>query len=139
MRDVYEMVPYTWRHPIKRMKWLRRNKRQRIRQGFCDADVWNMDRWFLAVVPAMLRVLSNDIAFPDQEFGSLEEWQDWLVSLAEAFESCTREAIEDQNQYADDPKDTRYFDRQLELETQAEKRVQDAMTEMGKHFMSLWS
>ena len=139
MKNLKDLVPYTWRHPIKHWRWMHKAKKQRLERGFCDADVWNMDRWFLVVVPPMLRELAEEGAFPDQYFETFEDWRDWLVSLAEAFESCTWDALEDQNEYRDDHNDTRYYTREIELEEQAKVRLQDAMTEMGKHFLSLWS
>ena len=43
--------------PFKRFKLLILNIQfayQRIRYGFCESDVWEINRWFLNVVPAML-------------------------------------------------------------------------------------
>ena len=32
---------------------------QRIKYGFCEADIWEMDTWFLKTIPAMLLHLKN--------------------------------------------------------------------------------
>ena len=39
--------------------------RQRVFQGYCDMDVWNLDNWFLDVVPDMLQQLRDKgIGYP---------------------------------------------------------------------------
>lgn len=32
---------------------------QRIRLGYCDADLWDIDEWFLSVIVPMLRQFNN--------------------------------------------------------------------------------
>ena len=32
---------------------------QRIKRGYCDADLWEIDRWFLALIVPMLRQFSE--------------------------------------------------------------------------------
>lgn len=39
------------KHPLKNMKYCI----QRIKRGYCDADLWDIDHWFLAVIVPMLR------------------------------------------------------------------------------------
>lgn len=49
-------------NPVKFIRRLGRNIRnsyQRIRYGYCDRDVWEIDDWFLNVVPNMLRDLKE--------------------------------------------------------------------------------
>ena len=64
----------TWKerireNPFQKIKrWVTNVRRtyHRAKYGFCDFDVWEMDSWFLAVVPAMLEHLRNNHSgFPD--------------------------------------------------------------------------
>ena len=52
-------------------KWFRRELRfacQRVRQGYCDMDVWNLYDWFLDVVPDMLQQLrEKGVGYPVTE------------------------------------------------------------------------
>ena len=138
MKNVKDYVPWTWKRPIQRLKWLHKAKKQRIERGYCDGDLWNMDQWFLEVIPPMLRQLAeDDLGFPEPEFGTKEEWKDWLTTLADHFEACSEVAIEDQNPYKHE--DDRYWPRHDALEVMAQARLEDAFKEMGKHFHSLWS
>lgn len=47
-------------NPVRIVKrWLRNIKHayQRIKYGYCERDVWDIDRWFLNVMPNMLQEL----------------------------------------------------------------------------------
>lgn len=78
---------------------------QRIRRGYCDADLWDMDGWFLWVIVPMLRQFSETIpslpmwlyeqciAETEYESGSDElnkicyqKWKIILNELADKFE-----------------------------------------------------
>lgn len=52
-------------------KWFWRElrfARQRVRQGYCDMDVWNLYAWFLDVVPDMLQQLrEKGVGYPVTE------------------------------------------------------------------------
>ena len=38
---------------------------QRIRRGYCDADLWSFDYWFLNVVPAILKQFAKEsVGYP---------------------------------------------------------------------------
>ena len=56
---------------IRPFLWLRDTVRyccQRIRYGFCDADLWEIDSWFVNIMPAMLqRFKDTRVSSPDFE------------------------------------------------------------------------
>ena len=43
------------KNPIKNLKYCI----QRIKRGYCDADLWAIDEWFLAVIVPMLRQFND--------------------------------------------------------------------------------
>lgn len=46
---------------FKSLKWAW----QRATKGYCEKDVWNIDSWFLSIIPYMLEELKNDhVGFP---------------------------------------------------------------------------
>lgn len=67
---------------------------QRIRRGFADCDIWNMDHFLLKLLPAMLRNLADGCTgYPDQLLldgkempQSFESYTDWLRDMADALE-----------------------------------------------------
>lgn len=77
-------------HPWKFFAQCGRNMRaawQRITKGYCYRDAWNMDDWFLAVAPPMLRAIADDISYPgNDEFPTWEDWHRYLYHLAAQFE-----------------------------------------------------
>lgn len=140
MRDIKKYIPWSWKHPIKTMLQRHKFRKQRSERGYCDADIWDMDCWFLDVIPTMLRQLADDdLGFPEPTFSTHEEWKDWLISLAEQFESCATEAVEDQNPYDWEHNSDEYWKKREMLEFMAQKRLEDAFKEMAKHFHALWS
>lgn len=59
-------------------------KRQRIQEGICDYDTWNLDGWMLQVIPTGLRKLArNTHTYPgNEQFPTFESWQKWLLETA---------------------------------------------------------
>lgn len=72
---------------------------RRMRDGYCDRDVWEMDEWFLTVVPRMLLELrENSHGFPfrvgdmvgydaanpeeEKEKAAEEKWKAILAEMA---------------------------------------------------------
>lgn len=113
--------------PFKRFKLFILNIQfayQRIRYGFCESDVWDINRWFLKVVPAMLDnlresaldfpgcLLSNgkringQILIPDQNEidSAVEKWNAILKQMA----FYIREADED-NCSRKNPYENQYY------------------------------
>lgn len=59
----FEAVRPLTLNPLKNLKRMCRDVKcayQRIRYGYCFRDVWNIDIWFLNVVPNMLENLKED-------------------------------------------------------------------------------
>ncbi len=69
----WQELRYAWyRHKlIGVIKWVARRlrfARQRVCQGYCDMDVWNLYDWFLDVVPDMLQQLKETgVGYPCSE------------------------------------------------------------------------
>ena len=56
MRNVWEWQEYGWRLMLPKLFY--RNVKyswQRVTRGYCDKDLWNIDYWFLGIVPDMLK------------------------------------------------------------------------------------
>lgn len=80
------------RHPFRFIKDFfraRRAAKRRAKYGFDNGDVWNMDDWFCAIIPEMLRKLADDgCAYPGSgKFDTPEKWHDWLHSMADLFDA----------------------------------------------------
>jgi len=60
------------------------NKCQRFNKGYADVDVWNINTWFLDIMPKMLDQLKhNHVGYhPDL---SPEEWEQELEKMRQCF------------------------------------------------------
>lgn len=76
---------------IRIKKW----KKQRVQQGFCDFDVWNFGDFIAEVIPNGLRALADVTNCYPVDFDSLESWQDFIRKMAEDIESINYDPIEE--------------------------------------------
>ena len=139
----------------------------RIRYGFCWSDVWNWDHWFMHTTPQMLRHMADHgSAYPGHPpFENPDDWHDWLHHIADLIESGSEDWQDEHNEYHEEymehimehwntwtdadgnvhrkPReqselDKKYFARSKELAEQGEINVQEALSEIGKHFYDCW-
>lgn len=87
---------------------------QRIIRGWCDADVWNIDDWFLSIMPDMLQqlketefgytqmFLDNGDLDPDSE----EKWKDILDKMILLFRDSYEPTCSYKNKYEEDWQNT---------------------------------
>lgn len=129
---------------------------QRIKRGYSDVDVWNMDCWFLKIIPSMLRQLTNGKAYPGiAPFETPEKWENWLLDIAAKIESASEDYQNEHNKYYKDYMDTitgtvtydkdyikevreKYNECAQELYEEGERNLHYAMTELGKNLGHLW-
>ena len=156
---------YYLRHPLRFLRECGQNIRNawmRITRGWCYMDTWNIDIWFLEVMPQMLRHLAkNGCGYPGVEpFDTPEKWNDWLNAMADTFESLQESNWNSHNEYEKlynasveqslNPNSNvqltmsreelakLYYTRMRELAEEGQVLLEDTMTELGKHLHSLW-
>ena len=88
---------------FKEAYWNIRNFIHRGRFGFGYVDIWCMDEYLLDVIPMMLRHLADySCGYPGVEpFDTPEKYKNFLKRLAEKFENCREENIDERNEYTD--------------------------------------
>lgn len=60
---------------------------QRIKYGYCDADLWNIKYWFLSILPEMLNELSyRGVGYPP--YLTQDEWRSKIRRMASYFKSA---------------------------------------------------
>lgn len=173
--NVLKNFPYSTyyyiRHPWKWIEHLCNNIKmayQRIKYGYCYTDVYNIDHYLLEILPRMLRELALEDSHPCS-FQTIEEWHNWLESMADVFESLPIDNWKTKNEFADDfyslcdkcryiEKDEKgfthvkwveteelkdlknlYFERNKELKEEREILLQDTFKLLGQHLDELWS
>ena len=163
MRKAYSVWywPYAKRyyltHPWYWFRDLGHNIRdvyRRAKYGWTYGDVWDMDQWIMNVFPPMLRHMADHgSAYPGYEpFDTPEKWHKWLHAMADLIESGLEDNQDACNEYYNeymehlfDPSELRvtemdndYYDRAAEIYKDAEHNLKVAMSQLGKHFFSLW-
>lgn len=80
---------------------------QRIKKGFCYRDIWNIDDWFLNVIPDMLlEFRDSQVGIPnrflmnnDSDERALAEWNAVLTQMAFLFREANEETCTKTNPY----------------------------------------
>ena len=127
----WKYAPLRWWKAFKRIpreiKW----KYQRMKRGWADCDVWDMDKYLAEVVPQMLAKLrDNHNGCPHEYFdgskdgNECEAWENKLNELIDGF----RKARKVQNME---------YENAEECEKLIEE-FQEQWNEMGKVFFGLW-
>lgn len=101
--------------------------RQRIRNGFCDHDVWDMGYHLSCILPKMLRQLAEEgVSYKQDyaEFNSPEDWRQYLLDTARSFD-VLRNRFD--GKYDDEP-----------TPEQQQKEVDDAFAKLAHVFYDLW-
>ena len=157
---------YYLRHPLQFYKTLTRNLKNasmRIKFGYCNDDVWNMDSWFLDIIPPMLRTMADKgCAYPgDDPFNTPEKWHDWLYDIADKLESCKEASRDKRNEYYEyymnaffsnknititynyptltkDEICSKYITRSNELFKESKETIKYCFEQLGKYFFKLW-
>lgn len=132
---------------------------QRIYRGYCDADLWSIDDWFLNVIPSMLKQFAKEsVGYPTQyqlewyekhkdeinmtvdEMRSSLDWSDEKKRLHETIEKDWKDCLYG---IADDFEKARYYFEEDGLTEEkgwekAEEYKEKALNEFSKWFFSLW-
>ena len=130
---------------------------QRVTQGYCERDVWEMDVWMLNMLPDMLehlqkRHIGHPGVFADAEDGD-EQWAQLLGEMARLFrdaneQTCTRKnpheaewekQLEHWNPNREQTElDKRYFDEECKLAEYRNDCKDQAFVLLSKWFFDLW-
>lgn len=153
---------YYLRHPIEWVKLKCRQIKwayQRIIYGWCESDSWDIDSWYLKVMPNLLRHLAaNTHSFPgNNEFPTYESWVAKLNEVADAIEGYDESQWDKKNEYYEEymnelsnwqindivnrgptPIYTQYRNRDKQLAADAYMKFDNAMQWFIEHFHHLW-
>ena len=118
---------------------------QRGTKGYCDEDLWEIDSWFLKIMPKMLEEFKKKtMGWPDNLYNSFEEYIADIDKLIELFNIAKRDPSE--NKYLDELISSNYkddiFDKYRNESDKIYKQNKNALKEafelFYKLFDSLW-
>ena len=130
---------------------------QRARKGYCYRDIWDIDRWFLSLIPNMLdEYIKIHNGYPSEMTD--EEWVDIVQRLSKSFKNADELTTEFVNPYAEEYLETlemdfengqlichankeldeKYHSCEKEKDAFMEKSLDEGMILFRKHLRSLW-
>jgi hypothetical protein len=118
---------------------------QRGTKGYCDEDLWEIDSWFLKIMPKMLEEFKKKtMGWPDNLYNSFEEYIADIDKLIELFNIAKRDPSE--NKYSDELISSNYKDdifykyrnESDKIYKQNKNALKEAFELFYKLFDSLW-
>ena len=147
---------YSWKHPsqwFKNIKLFFRQFKyawQRITRGFCDADIWNLKRYYENLFHATLTHFANNLHsapnnFYDEEL-SVGPWQDYLREMARHFYNAdmTNDVLENEYKEAhwlnpdNEELSKQYFSREHEIAEWCNEELKKGLDMLQEVFEDLW-
>ena len=124
---------YSWqcylKHPWRYIADLWRDLKafvQRGRRGYADCDVWNLDDYLQAWLPAALRKLASDnCGYPVAFEENPDDWEKALLQMADGFDSLYK--LNEEMPVPDSP-----------IERELLEKWERGSKLFIKHFGSLW-
>lgn len=117
-----------------------KSKIQRFIRGYADEDVWQMDYWFINIVPKMLRQLRDKGMGYPSKFNSKEEWHDELNKMIYYLEQANPFDDKEENEYSTDEKfePEKFLQRELEIQKDKNKMKDEFFKLFNEYFWELW-
>jgi len=102
---------------------------ERAKKGYSRYDLWDMDSWFLSIVPKMLREFAkNTHTWPGEgkyeEIKTFEDWQNEINNIAKLFEEAAEDPLDCDDWQAKNKEIDEKKDKALDL--------------IKKYFWDLW-
>ena len=117
-----------------------KSKIQRFIRGYADDDVWQMDYWFIKIIPKMLRQLRDKGMGYPSKFKSKEEWHDELNKMIYYLEQSNPLDNKEENEYSTDKnfEPEKFLQRELEIQKQKNEMKDKFFELFSKYFYELW-
>ena len=121
---------------------------QRCKKGYCYRDLWNLDVWFLRIMPKMLEeFLHISHGFPGKlldKYAGMEnseeladaEWREIIQKMIFLFHEANEETCQRKNPYQET--DKKYLEEEERLEEYRMKCKDEAFKLFSEWFYSLW-
>lgn len=106
---------------------------QRINEGICDTDVWNLDFYISKVIVDGLRRLAKTAHGYPTEFGSFENWAKWLNDTADMIDQGINFNEENAEFF-----DSWTTDELIKKETESYKTWKEGLYRVADYIGNLW-
>ena len=118
--------------------WEKKMKKERAKKGYCRQDTWNIDCWFLNIVPKILK------DFNENRFGypydlSNEEWDKIIKRMIFCFEEANEDTCSQINEYSCETNTEEWLKREEEINEYQDNMKNEGLELFSKHFWNLWT
>ena len=138
---------------------------QRATKGYCFRDLWNINDWFIELIPRMLMEFKErNYSYPEN-FKTPDEWSEILDNMIFCFNEANPERCSLKNEYkydcnfefvssennsnfstlhityptdADKKNSDLHYQRELELYDYREEKLKEGLNLFSKYFQDLW-
>ena len=112
--NVFQKSPYKWWHFWDRIKFHKRDLKfawQRVTRGYCDADAWDLDHFYLQLFVDSLTTFKENLhGAPSDLFNSetedenkqIQPWVDYLERMIRYFSEAIEENHAFENPYKEE-------------------------------------
>lgn len=144
--SVFHKSTYYRENPVRLIKYFLQDIKfcyQRIRYGWCDRDTWDINTWFLKVMPPMLQHLRDNLhGYPyNMEEG---EWYNTLETMIKLFSEADENYCSMKNSYdiytsdAKEKNGKSHAEREKEIFKYRDECKNKAFEMFSKYFWNLW-
>lgn len=124
-----------WR--LKEKFWDLKMKKERAKKGYCRQDVWNINDWFLDIIPKILK------DFNEGRFGhpcdlSNEEWGNIIKRIIFCFEEANEDTCSQMNGFNFETDYKKWHERETEIEKYQNDMKNEGLELFSKYFWNLW-
>ncbi len=138
-------------HPILAIKMIAKNvkwRRQRVKYGFCDYDVYDFDLYLTSLIPNMLNNLyEHTNGWNPFDFDTFEDWQNALKNVIMEFDKTNSGHSVNYNKYADlcdsehfknADHNALYAEESAKIMNRIDKNRAEAFSSLNKIFKNLY-
>ena len=164
MRTFYAFHITKWTHPFKKIKFFFQDIKcfiHRGRYGWCFYDWWNLDMWFLYVMPQILEDYINNAnghpAIIKRDYGittvtDFQEWENFVYEIINHLNEANEEKCSFKNEFEPNWLDSemmkefrknkdwtnKYYTRKQEIQNYRNTQLKLALRKFGDNFESFW-
>lgn len=124
-----------WR--LKEKFWDLKMKKERAKKGYCRQDVWNINSWFLDIIPKILKDFNEGrLGYPCDL--SNDEWDNIIKRMIFCFEEANEDTCSQINEYNFDTDTEKWFKRRNEIGEYQNHMKNEGLELFSKYFWNLW-
>lgn len=123
---------------IKEKIWDLKMRKERAKKGYCKEDIWNINDWFLNIIPRILKDFNESRnGYPCNL--SDEEWDNIIKRMIFCFEEANEDTCSQTNEIEFEIEDyEKWLKREAEIDKYRNDMKNEGLELFSKYFWNLW-